>query len=56
MNSFSNNKERTTKGFFNNYDSIFVLLGETEELENFRDFNKWSDGSLGWRVRKFESC
>ena len=54
MNSFS--KERTTKGFFNNYDSIVALLGEMEELENFRNFNKRSSGSLGRRVRKFESC
>ena len=56
MDSFNDNKERTTKGFFNNYDSIFVLLGEMEELENFGNFNKRSGGMLGRRILKFESC
>ena len=37
-------QKRNIKGFFNNYDSIFVLLGEMEELENFRNFNKRSGG------------
>ena len=28
-------QKKKYKGFFNNSDSIFVLLGEVEELENF---------------------
>ena len=38
------------KGFFNNYDSIFVLLEEMEALENFQNFNKAGidgDGGFG---------
>ena len=33
-------QKKEYKGFFNNYDSIFVLFGEMEELQNIQKFNK----------------
>ena len=41
------------KRFFNNRDSIFVLLGVREELENFLNFNKRSGEERGGN---FEKC
>ena len=33
-------QKKNIKGFFNNHDSIFVILSEMEELKNFRNSNK----------------
>ena len=49
-------KKGLQRVFFINLDSIFVLLGQMEELGNFGSFNKRSGGMLGRRILKFESC
>ena len=46
-------QKKEYKGFFNNYDSIFVLLGVREELENNLNFNKQSGAE---EPGHFEKC
>ena len=53
MNSFNSNRKKEYKGFFNNYDPIFVLLGLREWLENFLIFNEQEGGG---RCRNFGKC
>ena len=46
-------QKKEYKGFFNNYDPIFVLLGLTEQLENFPNLNEQSGAGRG---RNFGKC
>ena len=46
-------QKKEYKGFFNNHDSIFVLLGVRKQLENFLNFNKRSGARGG---RNCEKC
>ena len=46
-------QKKEYKGFFNNYDPIFVLLGLREQLENFPNFNEQSGAGGG---RNFGKC
>ena len=46
-------QKKEYKGFFNNYDPIFVLLGLREQLENFLNFNEQSGAGGG---RNFGKC